>query len=1098
MTTTHQERFRDDLIDYLRRELVGPESPTEVLAESPCRRYVAGILFPSQQGIVEAEDENPDVAGGIGATAGNEGADLFDSEAQTPPEPKAKSGSEEPGDAVYDDTIAMANAFFPSAVGVSFVCDYPADGIEIRAEAATYRSRKPQDEKNLTEWERQPASLKPIGFRVDPAKKIQFDDKVVSGLLKMRFLCRKRDDGTYLVTLSLYNSQPRSKNDVPSGSECFFQTGFVATPLGGKRLIREYHVDERVLSDPEEASLALLYRNRKAYGVGHGCAVDWHDEEGGRCESIRTETVPAYTVPPVHPRSAGGDELSMYVLSGADGRVRPSDVADKLVALADGYEQWISERRREIESLPTRLRQPARDHVALCEECLRRINGGINLLREHPKAQRAFMLANRAMLMQQIHSRRRRRVIGEAWPDLPDSYRPADQSAGRWRTFQLAFILMNLRGLLAPEDGGDDTRDIVDLIWFPTGGGKTEAYLGLTAYAIFLRRLDRNRKGGCTALMRYTLRLLTSQQFQRASSLISACELIRMEEPEDLGRERITIGLWVGQSLTPNTRQDAINAVNGLSRRGSDTENPFQILTCPWCGTALDDPEHLGYRVGGLPKSVQLVCPEPRCRFSKADNPLPILVVDEDIYEAPPSLIIGTVDKFAMLAWRPEAGAIFGLHSQRHDPPDLIIQDELHLISGPLGSMVGLYETAIDLLSSLRGRRPKIVASTATIRRAHEQCLHLYDRKTFQFPPAGVDIADSFFAIENRTAVGRKYVGVFASGAPSFVTAMVRTAGGLLQGCLSVPLPEGADESVRDPYWTLLQYFSSLRELGRAATLVEADIPEYMWAIASRTKIPKELCRHVGSPVELTSRRSAQEIPEILDRLKETYPRRTENDPRPIDTLLATNMISVGVDVDRLGLMAVVGQPKTTSEYIQASSRVGRSSKAPGLVITLYNPGKPRDRSHFEHFRSYHAAFYRHVEPTSVTPFSLPVLERALHALLVIIARQVCRIDTPDKWDGSAPGIARFTDFLRARVERIDSEHLDAAIEQLEDLKKRWSSVKPSEWGRFGPPPEGRPLMYPAGTAPRDEWNDLAWPTPSSLRNVDVECEGKVLGTYPQ
>jgi hypothetical protein len=301
---------------------------------------------------------------------------------------------------------------------------------------------------------------------------------------------------------------------------------------------------------------------------------------------------------------------------------------------------------------------------------------------------------------------------------------------------------------------------------------------------------------------------------------------------------------------------------------------------------------------------------------------------------------------------------------------------------------------------------------------------------------------------------------------------------------------------VRDPYWTALQYFNSLRELGHAASLVEADIPEHIWAIASRDRIPKELCRKLGSPVELTSRLSADEIPQILERLGVAYPRASEDGDRPLDTLLATNMISVGVDVDRLGLMVVLGQPKTTSEYIQASSRVGRSDKGPGLVVAMYNPGKPRDRSHYEHFRGYHSAFYKHVEPTSVTPYSLPVMERALHAVLVIAARHLGRLASPDQIN---PKAALFDELIRCLKERCDgsdSDHADALEKKLRQLLGHWAAVKPSEWGRFGKPPQSRPLMYPAGTEPLDDWDDSAWATPSSMRNVDVECQASVVQKY--
>jgi hypothetical protein len=412
--------------------------------------------------------------------------------------------------------------------------------------------------------------------------------------------------------------------------------------------------------------------------------------------------------------------------------------------------------------------------------------------------------------------------------------------------------------------------------------------------------------------------------------------------------------------------------------------------------------------------------------------------------------------------------------------------------------MVGLYESVIDYLCSMNGTRPKIVASTATIRRAREQCRNLYDRETFQFPPAGIDIGDSFFAKENRQSPGRLYVGVFATASPSPVTALVRTASGLLQGAKSIPLPAGMEDSARDPYWTLLQYFGSLRELGRAATLVEQDIPEYIGTIARRNALPREAIRRIGSPVELTSRLNAQEIPETLERLKIPHKSTTsDQEERPIDTLLATNMISVGVDVDRLGLMAVIGQPKTTSEYIQASSRVGRSAKAPGLVVTLYNSGKPRDRSHFEQFRAYHSAFYKHVEPTSVTPFTAPVLERALHALIVIVARATCGVDMPDGFNKDDPRLATFLQYLEDRAKAIDPEHASEVTERCRKLVEQWSAFKPSAWGGFDQVEDRSRLMYPAGAEERSgDLDDDSWPTPTSMRNVDVECAAKVVTTY--
>lgn len=975
MAISHQEQFRQSLVEALERELVGPDLPphgvkvepgqpyVEILEESPTQRYSAGVLFPQSQPMneIEVPDESSS------EDADDEDPLLALEDEQQSVINRSGSSSDSLSDA-YDETVRLANEFFPSAIGLSCLCEIPSKGFSITVKAARYESQKPSDPeaKRTQEWRRVELEIPSQTLEIPATRDFGMKSFPLGNHLELRAMYRRQNDASWLVTVSLLNTIKGSADGRIRAADCFFQVGIEIEATDRSHVFREYRAvglsREQDLDDPdrmEEAALDLLYRKRKAFAVGHGCSVDWGDESNGRVNRIETAIIPKVKVPPVEPRSEGGDELSMYFLSGADGTVPPEAIPTALEKLGDDYEAWIVDQESQIGSLESHLQKPARANMAQCRDCLKRVRDGIALLKSDTRLLEAFMLANRAVRMQQVHAKRPKRPTDQPFEEFPKSYAPTKDSPGRWRAFQLAFMLMNLSSITPLDEGNDHPeRSLVDLIWFPTGGGKTEAYLGLAATDIFLRRLTRPSNAGCTVLMRYTLRLLTAQQFQRASSMICACELIRRERSNELGDEPITIGLWVGESLTPLYRQPALKALNNLAKPNSQEANEFQSLKCPWCGTALDEPDNLGYVPDGKPKTVIFVCPERECAFSTRKSKLPVVVIDEDVYESPPTLIIGTVDKFAMLAWREQAGRIFGVGmSEDRDPPDLIIQDELHLISGPLGSVVGLYETAIDLLCSWKGRKPKIVASTATIRRAWHQCKALYDRETSQFPPQGLDISDSFFAKENPDSPGRVYVGVFATAAPSFVTAMVRTLGGLFQSCNALELPSGATEETRDPYWTILQYFSSLRELGHAATLVEADIPEYMWSIATRTQLPKELCRSLGSPVELTSRRTADEIPEILERLEVRHPRKSrEPKDRPLDTLLATNMISVGVDVDRLGLMVIVGQPKTTSEYIQASSRVGRSPKAPGLIVTMYNPGKPRDRSHYEHFRAYHEA----------------------------------------------------------------------------------------------------------------------------------------------
>ena len=372
----------------------------------------------------------------------------------------------------------------------------------------------------------------------------------------------------------------------------------------------------------------------------------------------------------------------------------------------------------------------------------------------------------------------------------------------------MAFILLNLPSLtnLNDPERSHETDAIADLLWFATGGGKTEAYLGLTAYTLALRRLQPPINGrpsdyGVAVLMRYTLRLLTLQQFQRAAALLCACEVIRRNDEGKWGTTNFRLGLWFGRNTTPNTLTAAAESlrqgrVGGRPHMGG---TPHQITSCPWCGTEIRE-MHL--RVYEAPSDVGrcvTYCGDSlgRCEFSEAKAPkegLPVMVVDEDIYRRPPALLIATVDKFAQMPWKGETQMLFGQvngvcsrhgfrspeiddansHPARNQlpkaqtathgplrPPDLIIQDELHLISGPLGSMVALYEAAIDELCSweVNGKRvrPKVIASTATISRAPDQVRKLFVRKVEVFPPQGTNIRDSFFAIQRE--IGEEYPG---------------------------------------------------------------------------------------------------------------------------------------------------------------------------------------------------------------------------------------------------------------------------------------------------------------------------------------------------
>lgn len=1132
---SNNAQVRSDIAGFLRRELIGPDprqehaqmnNGEEILRpqDPPRLRYSAGVLFPGTARVELQDNASPDEV--ESATSGPpEGPDEEEFN------DTLSSGVSADSDNTTEHEVNRANEFLPSAMGLTALVRLPKR-LKVTVRAGRYeRKAQPELGKQDKEGNWQPhhwrKAVTPEAVEIDctiltPSKPLtkEFPLGISSPDLKLSVHIYSRpyahaEDTTKdrIVTFTLINRTQMSGNS-PKDSECFFQCEFTVEDLDGGSCFLEYPEGEGLEDDLEDQSLRLLYRHRKTFAVGHGCAAQWPETEAPKVSQIKTEALPTYEIKPILPREIAGLELSMLQFSDKD---NPA-VAQICGQLAKEYKKWIEQQKAivQAEDFPAEYKPAALKHLEVCRQCHQRIIDGIELLEADLDTRLAFAWMNKAMLDQQLHydlaaNQRRTWVANAGVLSLEKLYVPPNaenppKGKGLWRPFQLAFILMNLRSIAQRES---IEREIVDLIWFPTGGGKTEAYLGLTAFTIFRRRLLNIYDSGTTVLMRYTLRLLTTQQFQRAASLICACELIRRNNEPRLGKIRISIGLWVGQSVTPNKNAEAVSALNALLKNGKP--NPFIILTCPWCGVEMGAVElgnsyrGKGYRKDG--NQVVFRCEDPQCDFRDSHG-LPLLVVDEAIYEERPTLLIGTVDKFAMLPWNPDARRLFGLDNLMPvSPPDLVIQDELHLISGALGSMVGMYEGAIDALCrhEHNGKRlpAKIVASTATICRAPQQVHSLYARDVFLFPPQGLRAGDSFFAEEVKDREGRLYVGVFGSALSSHVTAQVRVMSALLQAvkCVSAPSPDALN-----PYWTLMAYFNSLRELGHAATLIRADIREHLNAVWDRLNIRKpakdsnnpDLRRFINRDLELTSRIQSSEITNVLQQLFNPYP--GTDDRRPVDVCLATNMIQVGLDVPRLGLMTVVGQPKTTSEYIQATSRVGRDAKGPGLVVTVFNPGKPRDRSHFEHFRSYHQSIYRWVEPTSVTPFAVPVRERALHAQLVTLARywgdKVMR-ESPNP-PPNEPLFKRIRDILIRRIELVDSGESAAADLMLTELIERWRRIQPPIYGHFGSPPQETPLMYPSGTEPRVIWANRSKATPSSMRNVDSGCDAEVISQFQQ
>ena len=1116
-----QVTMRDEIVEFLRKELIGPSpglpfvqlNREEVLApnSSPRIRYGAGILFPSELLSDEQEDTED--------TPVSEEANSDVDEQEFLPEATGESDprADERGDSQNetDPELNRSNEFLPSALGITAYVRLP-ETVCITIAAAQYHIEEVDGYGYKKAWFRTPIEERIIlnsdrlisaGTVVEETHIEAPNDgcRLVLHVVSRPSSLVPHDERDRFVTFALVNRT--LKEDLrPKDEDCFFQVNLSVDSPSRESCFLEYPQSRYSnRDDPEHLSAELLFGHRKVFAVGHGCAPEWEETDDGRASRIATVTLPTYEVSPVMPSDLEGLTLGMLELSNPE----DSYALELCERLADGYKTWISDKEAETKELPSFLQGVAEDHLSQCRSCLSRIRRGIKLLEDDPVSRVAFSLMNRAMLMQHIHytkstDERRQWEKTSRGLNLEQPWSPPDyqSSERRWWPFQLAFILMTLRSIALLDNSDLEDREIVDLIWFPTGGGKTEAYLGLTAFTIFLRRLRDPANSGTTALMRYTLRLLTTQQFQRASSMICACEAIRRERPEELGKDTISIGLWVGGGVTPNKESAAVTAHRKLLE--GERENPFIILSCPWCGAQMgpvNDGKRIktkGYRRLSKPSRVRLICEDQDCEFS-SDEGLPLLLIDEHIYGSPPSLVIGTVDKFALLPWYPTARSLFGIDRKGIDPPDLIIQDELHLISGPLGSMVGHYETVIEALSRRTSEDTfipaKIIASTATISRAPQQVLGLYaKRKSCLFPPQGLRAGDSFFAEERTDQPGRVYAGVFASGLPSQTTTEIRVLSSLLE---APKFLEAGGPSTIDPYWTLMVYFNSIRELGHAATLIRADIGEYMKVMCARLDVkPADraaLRRFIKSDMELTSRVQNSEITEYMDRLFVKY---TGQSCRAVDVCLATNMIQVGLDVPRLSLMAMVGQPKTTSEYIQASSRVGRIH--PGLVVTILSPGKPRDRSHYERFRSYHQSLYRFVEPTSVTPFAAPVSERALHALVVTLAR-FWGDEKTQRFPDPPPNQVledRIRSTIMDRVGTVEPEESGRVERVLDRIMKDWRELPPRVYGSFSPKPEDVPLMYPSGRHPFEEWDERAYPTPWSMRNVDANCNARPIATY--
>lgn len=1046
------------LIEWVRRQLVGPPEPVadgpELRGVLPTERFPCGALYPTSQW-------------GEGIDPASEDVEEVEVATETPGE-----GASEP---------AIVRRFIPpSSLGLSFFIKGDDIRFQVLCRAVRYEATE-RDERGRfkNEWKRR-ILVSEQGNNEDfenitcPGENQRQNFDKLEGNSRLDILWRRFANG-WIVTVSLCNVQEVAGDQ--SGREFVFERAMKTLFEAGIHCVIDageigvYPRVDRSLLDPEEREVEIQYASRDIYAIGHGCAADWEVKDGKVLE-LRSETMPVAEVPQMTADTGSEYVSAMRMARLAEFDKNHKTLLPELENFITGYARWIAIQQDEISALSADDQETASRMAERMKLAVSRMRSSLRLLELNDQSRLAFALANRAMLDQMRQH------------DILNGINRDDHEY-QWRPFQLAFLLTTLE---STENEGSDFRDTVDLIWFPTGGGKTEAYLGLTAFLITLRRLRHPDTGGGTAvLMRYTLRLLTRDQFIRATRLICALELIRRERG-DLGSEPITIGMWVGKATSPNSFKETAELIRKAQSAGGG--KPALVLeNCPWCEEGFD----AGINYDCTTKSFRFLCRNPSCEFGESPNgELPCNVVDEALYADAPTMLVATVDKFARLAWEERANAFFG--GIRHRPPELVIQDELHLIASALGSVAGLYEAAIDTVLQLRGVYPKYIASTATIRMADKQVERLYGRGVAVFPPPGLDCDDAYFArtVPLKQRPGRIYVGYLAPML-NRQQCLAPLAAALLLAPNLLFESEPDERELLDAWWTQVVYHGSLKGVGNSHAAFASDVRDFMRLLSGTTDSEAEE-RSTPSVAQLTSLQTATENGEIFARLS-----KPQGEEGCLDSVLATNMISVGIDVARLALMIINGQPLTTAEYIQASSRVGRDL-APGVVFANYYRDQARSLSHYESFRPYHEAFYRFVEPTSVTPFTHQARSRALHAALIIVMRHggpgLLNNGTAADFDPDSSQISKAVEQFKQRCKlsapnqaREVNGHIDFLVGEWRNQVERCRENRRRLEYQVPDNDNGRDRLM----CNHDDRIPGLWPTLQSMRNVENTTLLKVL-----
>ena len=1056
----NQEKARARIIERLKTDLLGPINPNEKITsvggflENPRTRYLTGVLYP-----INTRPGEDETAGIVAETGG--------------------------------DMIGTANSFpvvdtkLPSTIGLSFFIDPKQNGpisLNVDIEGGIYKLNDDEDpEKKF--WERKPLEKNQVIEIPFDEKPSGYSDTSLDPELKnFEIYCRwetnrklLRNDDTALIqcTLVLVN---RNRHDEENDEyhelvqKSLFQSKF-RIRVKYPSIIASVPEIDKGISDTQAKLNSLLYRNAKEYAKGHTCSAAWETDINGNCLEIRTTWIPNKKVNDTN--LEGNKSIKEKIAAvGFDGyeastlaKLAPDKLKDFLLTVPDSYSAWISKQDNLIDNhLEDRHKDSARKQSEYSRDAIRRMKVSIDLISSDIKVLESFKLANEAIEKQYF------------WQHGKHL---------NWRPFQLAFILLTIESVLK---GDSNERNVMDLLWFPTGGGKTEAYLFLIAALLFYRRLENgslDSEDGVAIITRYTLRALTTDQFSRTSRLICACELIRQKKLVQLAANQdsspFSIGLWIGVKATPNKLW---NGEEPAIKRGRLNPKVNQLSECPCCkGTLKWD--FIDNKDEKAP--IRCHCKNEDCELGSKLRDLPIHTVDEQIYKVSPSVLIGTVDKFITITQKPETTkSLFNLDSGK--PPDLIIQDELHLISGPLGSITGIFETTIDVRCTLERPDgslivPKIIGSTATIQQANEQIKSLYNRSAFTFPIPVTEASDTFFSEINASSPGRIYLGLSTAGRTA--TYMSSVAGGSLMQSRKDQIIMGLGDKERDPFTTLAVYFNSLRELGGARTHLQEDAQKARDVFA---RMYGETPMQLKELTELTSNVSQEELRQNLDNLK-----RSENQDGHIDVLLASSMISVGIDIPRLGLMMVQGQPKTMSEYIQATSRVGRGS-IPGVILTIYNSYKVRDRNFFESFKTWHSSFYKHVESTSVTPFSARSRDKVLPSLIVSLAYKfiddMTESDVELTYQRRSEVENKVMPIILNRVNQIDPDEHDDTRNDILDFLEKWEARGRLEylWNDWKSVTKSLLISTDKSTMIRAQGYDgklPAIPAPTSARDVE-------------